>query len=91
MVSYRVGDLVFYQVVFLFCSIGFWVVAVLQPHFGFLSIGCHFGALSGRSLINSVCGMGVFFWFGSPGVGKSDSSSGGLQLSCFGRWSIGGC
>ena len=44
-VSYWVrGVLVFCRVVcFLFCSVEFWVVAVLEPCFGFLSFGCRFG------------------------------------------------
>ena len=45
-----------------------------------LSFGCRLGALSGWSLVNSVCGMEMFFRFGSPGVRRSDPLSGVLQL-----------
>ena len=68
----------------------FGVVAVLRPCFGFLSFVRSSGALNGWSLVNSICGMSVFFRFGSSGVGRSDSSSGGLRLLGFRAWSTGG-
>ena len=74
MVSYWVGwVLVVYHFVFfknIFCSVDFGVVAVLQPCFGFLSFGCCSAALNGWSLVDSICEIRVFFWFGSSGSGE---------------------
>ena len=73
MVSYWVlWVLVFYRLFFLniFCSVDFGVVAVLQPCFGSLSFGRCSGALNGWSLVNAICGMRVFFRFGSSGNGE---------------------
>ena len=84
MVSYWVGGSRILSGGFLFCSVDFLVVAVLRPCLGFLSFGCRFGALSGWSLINSVCGMGVFSVWIPGGWGGRILPMGGLQLSGFG-------
>ena len=63
----------------------FGVVAVLQLCFGFPSFGRCSGAPNGWSLVYSICGMRVFFWFDLWGVGRLDSSSGACSL-----WVLGG-
>ena len=73
MVSYWVGwVLVFYRFCFvifvnIFCQVDFGVAAVLRPCFGFLSFGRCSRVLNGWNLVNSICGMRVFFRFGSSG------------------------
>ena len=76
---------------FLFCSVDLWVVAVLRPCFGFLSFGCHFGALSEWSLVSGICGMGVFFGMDPRGgeVGffpREPATFGFWEWNIGGRW-----
>ena len=87
MVSYWVGwVLVFYHVFLnIFCSVDFGVVAVLRLCFGLLSFAHCSGALNGWSLVNSICGMMMFFRFGSSG----SSEVGFFLWGACGFWVLG--